>query len=65
MPPRWRGATGVFFNHLTGNTLMCSGFAKAVKLVSCYFAGTIFINYWIRILAFVGCSPGSVNKMSR
>ena len=65
MPSRWRGTTGVFSNHLTGNTLMSSGFAQAVKPVGGYFAGAMFIDNWIWVLALVGCGPGSVNKMSR
>ena len=65
MPPRWRGATGVFSNHLTGNALMCGGFAQAVKPFGCYFAGAMFIDNWIWILALVGCRPGRVNKMGR
>ena len=65
MPSRWRGTTGVFSNHLTGNTLMCGGFAQAVKPVGCYFAGAMFIDNRIWILALVGCRPRGVNKMSR
>ena len=64
MPSGWCGATGVFSNHLTGNALMCGGFAQAVEPVGCYFARAIFIDNWVWILAFVGCSPGRVNKVS-
>ena len=65
MPSRWRGTTGVFSNHLTGNALMCGGFAQAVKPFGSYFAGAMFIDNWIWILALVGCRPRGVNKMSR
>ena len=58
MPSGWRGATGVFSNHLTSNALMRGGFSQAVEPVGCYFARAIFIDNRIWILAFVGYSQG-------
>ena len=58
MPSGRRGATGVFSNHLTRNTFMCGGFTQVVKPVGCYFAGAVFNDNWIWILALVGCRQG-------